>query len=74
LDFWIREYKGCLNVNTEERIKELEAKVKELEEKNNTNTATIATMNYTIGLMLKAIENNANLIGQLTTITEKLVY
>jgi len=56
----------------EEKIKELEAKVKELEAKNATNTATIGTMNCTIGLMLDAIENNAKLIGQLTTITEKL--
>ena len=58
----------------EEKIKELEAKVKELEEKNNTNTATIATMTYTMGLMVEAIENNTKLISQLTTITENLVY
>lgn len=61
-------------MNTEERMKELENRIKELEAKNATNTATIGTMNYTIGLMLDAIENNAKLIGQLTTITENLVY
>lgn len=61
-------------MNTEERIKELEAKVEELEKVNATNTNTITTMTCTIGLMLEAIENNTKLISQLTTITEKLVY
>jgi uncharacterized membrane protein YqgA involved in biofilm formation len=58
-------------MNIEERIEELEAKVKELETKDEKNTNTIVTMNYTIGLMTEAIENNANLIGQLITLITK---
>ncbi len=58
-------------MNTEERIRELEVKVKELETKDEKNTNTIVTMNYTIGLMTEAIENNANLIGQLITLITK---
>ena len=55
----------------EERIKELEAKVKELEEKNATNTTDIIAINHTMELMTKAIENNINLIGQLTMLQIK---
>lgn len=58
-------------MNTEEKIEELENRIKELEEKNNANTTIIDIMNYTMGLMLEAIQNNANLIGQLTTIIEE---
>lgn len=55
----------------EERIRELENKIEELEEKNNANITIINAMTYTMGLMLEAIGNNANLIGQLTTIIEE---
>lgn len=55
----------------EDRIKELEAKVKELEEKNNTNTTDIIAINHTISKMLTAIENNVTLIKKLTMITSK---
>ena len=58
-------------MNTEERIRELEAKVKELEEKNNTNTTDIIAINHTISKMLTAIENNVTLIKKLTMLTSK---
>lgn len=53
----------------EERIKELEAKVRELEEKNNANTTDIIAINHTISKMLVAIENNITLIKKLTMFT-----
>ena len=55
-------------MNAEERIEKLEARVKELEAREAENRNTIITMNYTIGLMVDAIENNANLISKLTTV------
>lgn len=58
-------------MNTEERIKELEAKVKELEEKNATNTTDIIAINHIISKMLTAIENNTNLIKGLSMFTVK---
>lgn len=50
--------------NTEKKIEELENRIKELE----TITSAIT---YTMGLILEAIQNNASLIGQLTTIIEE---
>ena len=58
-------------MNTEERIRELEAKVKELEEKNNANITDIIAINHTISKMLTAIENNVTLIKKLTMLTSK---
>lgn len=55
----------------EDRVKELEAKVKELEEKNNANTTDIIAINHTISKMLTAIENNVTLIKKLTMLTSK---
>ena len=58
-------------MNTEGKIEELENRIEELEEKNNANITIINAMTYTMGLMLEAIQNNASLIGQLTTIIEE---
>lgn len=55
----------------EDRVKELENKIKELEEKNNTNATDIIAINHTISKMLTAIENNVTLIKKLTMITSK---
>lgn len=55
----------------EDKVKELEAKVKELEEKNNANTTDIIAINHTISKMLTAIENNVTLIKKLTMLTSK---
>lgn len=52
-------------MNTEERIKELEAKVKELEEKNNTNATDIIAINHIMDRMLEGIENNTALIEKI---------
>ena len=56
-------------MNTEEKIEELEAKIKELEEKNNTNTTDIIAINHTISKILTAIENHATLIRKLSMFT-----
>lgn len=56
----------------EERIEELENRIKELEEKNNANITIINTITYTMRLMFEAVQNNANLIGQLTTVIENI--
>ena len=58
-------------MNTEGKIEELENRIEKLEEKNNANITIINAMTYTMGLMLEAIQNNASLIGQLTTIIEE---
>ena len=55
-------------MDTEEKIEELKNKIKELEAREAENRNTIITMNYTIGLMVDAIENNANLISKLITV------
>ena len=55
-------------MNTEERIKELEAKVKELEEKNNTNATDIIAINHIMNRMLEGIENNTALIEKIIRI------
>lgn len=52
-------------MNTEERIIELEAKVKELEEKNNTNATDIIAINHIMDRMLEGIENNTALIEKI---------
>ena len=55
-------------MNKEEKIKELEAKVKELEEKNNTNATDIIAINHIMNRMLEGIENNTALIEKIIRI------
>ena len=55
-------------MNKEEKIKELEAKVKEIKEKNNTNATDIIAINHIMNRMLEGIENNTALIEKIIRI------